>query len=922
MKRFFGLAILVSGLATFSASAATLYVSLESTNPVAPYATWATAATNIQDAVDAAKNGDTVLVTNGVYATESREVSAFSDWYTNSTRVVVTNSIKLESVNGPLVTRIEGSQGDWVSVYSREGGVRCVFLGTNTVLCGFTLNNGHADAGGGVWCVSTNAVVTNCVFEGNHAFRGGGAYGGILLNCTFTNNSAYQGGGVSHANVFNCQLLGNYAGGSDSRAGAAGDSCVFHNCVLGGNFTVGGISGMHFVLWNCTLYNCTVANNRGLLEGSFYNCLISDNFSAVQGSLYGCTVVGNAGRVVSGTAFNCILYYNSGGNYGEEWYGEEWSVDMNYCCTTPLPSKGVGNISGPPLFIDMAKGDFRLRPDSPCIDTGTNLSGIITTDIDGEFRPWDGNRDGVAAFDMGAYELRPSPVTLYVSLMSTNPVAPYATWATAANVIQDAVDAAKDGDTVLVTNGVYNKGGRMTETNNMGEVFGYRITVTNAIRLESVHGPLVTTIEGSRILKEENGGVTNGMRCVHLLENTVLSGFTLTNGCGGVTCEQSGVVTNCILTGNLGGSGARGGILYNCILSGNTGKAGGGASRCILYNCTLIGNAANTGCFLCVGGGAYDSTLYNCVLTNNWAEYGGGAGMCVLYSCTLTGNSVEWSGGGAYRCTLYNCTLSCNMTTGGLPGGAGAAGHGGGVFESTLYNCTLSGNLADGDGGGAFGGSLYNCTLSDNSAPNGGGVGWFTIWPGFSAPTLYNCIVYFNSGGNYEEGTILNYCCTTPIPTNGVGNITGPPMFVDLVAGDFRLRQDSPCIDAGTNLVGLVFPNPYHVDLLSYYNSTDILGNTRFIDGNRDGIVAWDIGAYEFNSFKPPRFSGSPQRTAGGWRFIISGEPKKPVELQRTSDFTDWWDLKEPTLIGEDGTCTVVDADTGPTTMFYRAVIP
>ena len=63
--------------------------------------------------------------------------------------------------------------------------------------------------------------------------------------------------------------------------------------------------------------------------------------------------------------------------------------------------------------------------------------------------------------------------------------------------------------------------------------------------------------------------------------------------------------------------------------------------------------------------------------------------------------------------------------------------------------------------------------------------------------TVFNSIVYYNSGGNYAEGTTLNYCCTTPLPTNGVGNITGPPLFMDMAAGDFRLREDSPCIDAG-----------------------------------------------------------------------------------------------------------------------------
>ena len=54
--------------ASFNLSAATRLVSRESTNPGPPYATWANAATNIQDAVDAAKDGDTVRVTNGVYA--------------------------------------------------------------------------------------------------------------------------------------------------------------------------------------------------------------------------------------------------------------------------------------------------------------------------------------------------------------------------------------------------------------------------------------------------------------------------------------------------------------------------------------------------------------------------------------------------------------------------------------------------------------------------------------------------------------------------------------------------------------------------------------------------------------------------------------------------------------------------------------
>ena len=306
-----------------------------------------------------------------------------------------------------------------------------------------------------------------------------------------------------------------------------------------------------------------------------------------------------------------------------------------------------------------------------------------------------------------------SATVLYVDLNNTSPASPYTDWSTAAVTIQDAIDAAADGDQILVTNGVYQTGGRVVH----GSLTN-RVAVDKALTVQSVNGPDMTVIQGEPLMSE--AGVS--ARCVYLTNNAMLSGFTLTNGAasdmgdwdfdesgGGVWCEDSSaVVTNCIITGNsayANGGGACGGTLVGCTLLNNWSEYfGGGACGSSLNNCALDNNYAMT------GGGADSGTLDTCTISDNTATWGGGINDCTAVHCTLTGNSSAY-GGGANASHLDDCALTGNQ-----------ASNGGGADGGTVTGCTLSANFASNSGGGAESATLNHCTLSANTAYYGGGA--------------------------------------------------------------------------------------------------------------------------------------------------------------------------------------------------------
>ena len=231
----------------------TRYVDVNSTNPTPPYTTWLAAATNIQDAVDVALAGDEIVVTNGIYATGGRAVG--TNLLVN--RVAVDKPLTVWSVNGPEFTIIQGYQVPGTT--NGDGAIRCVYLTNGASLSGFTLTNGATRGedgywvdqdGGGLWCESTTAVVSNCVVTGNSArSAGGGASGGWLNHCTLSGNSADIGGATSGVTLNNCTVTGNSA----LLGGATFDSAL-NNCIVYFNTAA---AGANYGLWSTLNYCCT-----------------------------------------------------------------------------------------------------------------------------------------------------------------------------------------------------------------------------------------------------------------------------------------------------------------------------------------------------------------------------------------------------------------------------------------------------------------------------------------------------------------------------------------------------------------------------------------------------------------------------------------------------------------------------------------
>jgi len=418
------------------------------------------------------------------------------------------------------------------------------------------------------------------------------------------------------------------------------------------------------------------------------------------------------------------------------------------------------------------------------------------------------------------------------------------------DTIQTGIDAAVDGDTVLVAPGEY----------FITEPITFR---GKAITVKSETGRDETTIRMGTPTDNNRGSVI-------IFENdetaeSVLDGFTITGGSGSLVLPNndfcgggiffnasSGTVKNCIIAQNSVKDTCGGvfcayvcsPILIDCIIEENSaGNSGAGVfpwsgASLNLTNCIIRGNTARgvisgTG----AGGGACcylnsSMTMTGCAIINNTARVGGGifcgdnSSVVITHSIIIRNTAPVGSGGIETflhsSATVVNCVFALNA----------AAGGGGGI------NCSLNGGSA----------TVTNSIFWENTASHGREI---LVRRGGSLDITYSSVAGGQNEVSVEGGGTLNW---------GVGNIEADPMFADPNNGDFHLKSQagrwdpnsqtrgidnvtSPCIDTGDPMspIGLEpFPSGGFVNMGAYGGTLEA-SKSYFGEPVCGTIVAGDI---------------------------------------------------------------------------------
>ena len=271
----------------------------------------------IQDGIDAAVGGDTVLVACGTYFEHGIYLG-----------------------RSGIVLRSEGGDADCVTIDAQQRGqvMYCEDLDSTTRIEGFTITGGYAQQGGGMLCWMASPAIVDCDVAENEAYEGGGGvssfYGSpSFLRCTFRDNSARGGGALSALGV--STLTG----------------CVFvRNSAseAGGAIAFGSVGRDYPVLQSCTFALNAASNGAGIACRFGAMVLLERSILAFGGG-------GGAAVSCDGVSAATLTCCDVFGNGGGDWVG---CLDGQY---------GVnGNFAADPIFCGAAMNDFTLHAASPC----------------------------------------------------------------------------------------------------------------------------------------------------------------------------------------------------------------------------------------------------------------------------------------------------------------------------------------------------------------------------------------------------------------------------------------------------------------------------------------------------------------------------------------------------------------------------